>query len=61
VIGGDFQALGGDEEKDVVMLPQDPDIGFIAGLDGIDLALMSQIEAVALKGRGSRIVQDRLV
>ena len=43
------------------MLPQDPDIGFIAGLNRIDRAFMLEIVAVAVKRRGCRIVQDRLI
>jgi hypothetical protein len=43
------------------MLPQDPDIGLIAGLDRIDRAFMLEIVAVAVKRRGCRIVQDRLI
>ncbi len=61
VIGGDLQVLGRDEEKDKVVLPQDPDVGLIASLDGIDRAFVLEIEAVAVKRRGSRIVQDRLI
>jgi len=61
VRGGDFQAFGGNEEEDVLMFPQDLDIRFITGLDGIDRAFMLEIEAVAVKRRGSRIVQDRLI
>ncbi len=34
VIGGDLQVLGRDEEQGKAVLPQDPDIGFVAGLDG---------------------------
>ena len=29
MVGGDFQVFGGDEEKNILMFPQDPDIGFI--------------------------------
>ena len=43
------------------MLPQDPDIGFIASLDRIDRTFMLEIVAVAVKRRGCRVVQDRLI
>jgi hypothetical protein len=56
MIGGDFQVFGRDEEEGVLVLAQDPDIGFIAGLDGIDRAFMPEVEAVAVKRRGSRVV-----
>ena len=61
VIGGDLQVLGRDEEKDKVVLPQDPDIGLIASLDGIDRAFVPEIEAVAVERRCRGIVQDRLI
>jgi hypothetical protein len=61
MVGGDFQALGGDEEKDILMFPQYPDIRFIAGLDRIDLAFMLEVVAMAVKRRSCRIVQDSLI
>jgi hypothetical protein len=61
MVGGDFQALGGNKEKDVLMLPQDPDIRFIAGLDRINQIFMLEVVVVAVKRRGCRIVQNRLI
>jgi hypothetical protein len=61
MIGGDFQTLGGDEEKDVPMFSEDLDIRFITGLDRIDRAFMLEVVAVAVKRRRCRIVQDRLI
>ena len=43
------------------MLPQDPDIRFIARRDGIDRAFMLEVVAVTVKRCGCRIVQDRLI
>ena len=61
VISGDFQAPGGDEEKNVPIFSEDLDIRFITGLDRIDRAFMLEVVAVAVKRRGCRIVQDRLI
>ena len=61
VVGGDFQALGGDEEKDVLMFPQDSDIRFISRRDTVDRDFMLEVIAVAVTRRGRRIVQDRLI
>src|SRR5450759_5914025 len=48
VVGGDFQGLGGDEEKDVPMFPEDLDIRFITSLNRIDRAFMLKIVACLL-------------
>jgi|SRR5208337_450951 len=56
MVGGDFEVLGGDEEKDVLMLPQDPDIRFIARRDLIDRAFMLEVECVAVERSGCRVV-----
>ena len=56
MIGGDFQAFGRDEEKDVPMLSEDLDIRFITGLNRIDRTFMLEVVAVAVKRCGCRIV-----
>jgi len=61
VVSSDFEAFRGDEEENVVMLAEDLDVGFIASRNGINEALMLEIEAVAVKGGRCGIVQHRLV
>jgi len=43
------------------MFPQDPDVGFIPGLDGVDGAFVLKVEGMAVERSGRRIVQDRLI
>jgi len=61
VVGDDFEVTARDEEKDVPMLSQDLDIGFISCADGVDRAFMRQVETVAIKGSCGGIVKDRLI
>ena len=61
MIGGDFKALGRDEEENVVILSEDLDVGFIASGDVIDGALVIEIETVAVKGGCGGVVQNCLV
>ena len=55
VVGGDLQVLGGDEEEGDLVLPQDPDIGLIARLDGIDRAFVMEKQDVSEERRSRSI------
>lgn len=60
MVCGDLEALGRDEEKDVVVFPHDLDVGFITGADGINFPFVLQVKAVAREGSGGGIVEDSL-
>jgi len=61
VVGGDFEALGRDEEEDIVMFSQDLDVGFIPSADFINGSLMGQVKAMAIEGGGGGVVQYGLI
>ena len=61
MVGGDLQVLGRDEEEDIVLFPHDLDVRLIACADLIDRSLTGKVEAMAVKGSRSSVVQDRLV
>jgi hypothetical protein len=61
MVGGDLEALGGEEEKDIVMFADDFDVGFIACTDEIDGSFMLKVKAMAIEGGGGGIVEDRLI
>jgi len=60
MVGGDLEAFGGDEEKDIVMFADDFDVRFIAGADEIDGSFLLKVKAMAIEGGGG-VVEDRLV
>lgn len=43
MVRGDLEVLGGDEEKDVVLLPQDLDVGLVAGTDLVNRPLVAEV------------------
>ncbi len=61
VVGGDFEALGREEEEDIVAFAHDLDVGLIACADFVDGSLILEVEAVAVEGSGRGIVQDCLI
>ena len=61
MVGRDLQALGGDEEEDIVMFPQDLDVGLIPCADLVNGSLTGEIKAMAVKGSRGCVVEYRLV
>jgi hypothetical protein len=61
VVGSDLETLGRDEEEDIVMFPEDFDVGFIPCVYFIDGSFTGQVKAVAIEGGRCRIVQDGLI
>ena len=61
VIGGDFKAFAGDEEKHVLIFAQHLDVGFIASRDIIDLSFMSEVKAVTVPGSTGSVIEHSLM
>jgi len=61
VVGGNLESPGSDEEEDIVMFPEDLDIGLIACTEVINRSLTGEVEAVTIEGSGSRVVQHGLI
>ena len=61
MIREDLASRFGEKEKDEAVLAADFDVGFIAGQMGVQRALVCEIEAMAMHGRGLRIVEHGLM
>ncbi len=61
VVGGDFESLGRDEEEDIAMFSQDLDVGLIPSAEVINRSLLGEVEAMAIEGGRSGVVQHGLI
>lgn len=61
VIGRDFEAFAGDEEKYVLIFAQHLDVGLIASRDIIYLTFMTEVEAVTVPGSTGSVIEHRLM
>jgi hypothetical protein len=61
MVGGDLEALGRDEEEDIVMFSEDLDVGLIPCAEVINRSLTGEVKAMAREGGSGGIVEDRLV
>lgn len=61
VISGNFKVPGRYKEPDVLVLAQDLDVGLITGRDIIDAAFVLEIEAMAVPGGASGIIENGLM
>lgn len=61
MVGGDVASARRNEEEDVSVFAGDFDVGFVAGLSGVDRAFEPHIEAVAVRSGRKGIVEDGLI
>jgi hypothetical protein len=61
MIRSDFQVLGRDKEKDVMVLTQDLDVRLITCRDVIDLAFVLDIESMTVPGGTGGIIENGLM
>lgn len=61
VIGRDFEAFAGDEEKYVLIFAQHLDVSLIASRDIIDWPFMPEVEAVTVPSCTGSVIEHRLM
>lgn len=61
VIGGDFEAFAGDEEKYVLIFAEHLDVSLIASRDIIDWPFMSAVKAMTVPGGTGSVIEHSLM